>query len=86
MLPLWDYRYTHSHTDTHTPSSKSAGQALTAWFSVTGLAEKASVLRLSSAPSVLEADAAELQQSVAQREWPVLVGLQGGPSGGLHTS
>ena len=43
------------------------------WFSVTELAEEVSVLGLSSAGSVLESAAAELLQSAAQREWPVLI-------------
>lgn len=67
-----------------TPSSQSADQAMCVWLSVTVLVEEVSVLGLSSAGSVLESAAAELLQSAARREWPVLIQQQGRPSTRPH--
>ncbi|KAM7388903.1 hypothetical protein PAMP_022907 [Pampus punctatissimus] len=54
------------------------------WFSVTELVDGVSVLGLSASGSVLESAAAELLQSGAQREWPVLIQQQDRPSLGPH--
>ena len=57
------------------------------WLSVTALVEKVSVVALSSAGSVLECAAVELLQSLAQREWPVLIPSRAGLVTGrtIHT-